>query len=187
MRCSTKCALLRRSGAASNSVGASDGPVPTGTQRAPSTRHRPRKAMDAAAIHLWLRILGPHLGGPSSSAAIHVLPPSGHRRRRGPRTAPRNCGLRPPTHSSTTSSKVTSNETLRMAADCRQTCVRVAVLRSQSDVAPHTCELKGSTFAAAKHGENWSESSRFCRGERVAATSQLEATPGCLPPTDAVR
>ena len=37
MGCSTKCALLRRSGAASKSVGASDGPVPTGTHRAPST------------------------------------------------------------------------------------------------------------------------------------------------------
>ena len=102
--CSTKCALLRRSGAASAGVGAFDRPIPAGTHRAPShggkSTSGPVKLGKATAkpqrcsypplawilgphlsgpssCSVMAGMLGPHPSGPSSSAAISVLPPSG--------------------------------------------------------------------------------------------------------------
>ena len=131
-----------------------DGPAPTGPIVPPAHAGK-------------TRILSPLSGGVSlqpSKCCLHL----GYRRRRGTITAPasrkgarpqtrnedcpRDRGPRPPTHSSTMSSTVTSkhdlcgtNGLLRMATDCR-----VAVLKRQRNAAPHTCELKGSIFAVCK-------------------------------------
>ena len=62
---------------------------------------------------------------------------------------------------------------VRMATDCRKRCVRVAVVRRQSDAAPQICELKGSIFAAAKHGEDWNDVFR-CNPRRVLTSNSKE-------------
>ena len=98
--------LLRRSGAASTSVGASDGPVSVGTHRAPSHAGKalaapviygkPLRRRNAAAINLWL-------GYSALTRAARVpLQPSncchhlGYRRRRGTITAPASRKGAPP-------------------------------------------------------------------------------------------